>query len=130
MQIFNRPPFPGPGNFLRVVNIHVDRENLAVVQWVEARVRELCAQDQRYCDISQTVVAVIGRAVGVKGDQRVFGYMVGIRGVITKDFMTAEGVAFEPNFQKKMSQKLCEHPLVVQVGFFPTDKPPGTTEFE
>lgn len=128
--IFNRPPFPGPGNFLRVVNIPVDRDNLAAVQWAEARVREMTSSDSHYCNMSQVVVAVIGRAVGVKGDNRAFGYMIGVRGVRTKDFMTAEGVAFEPDFQKKVLQKLCEHPSIVQVGFFPTDKPPGTTEFE
>ncbi len=129
-HVFNRPPFPGPGNFLRVVNIPVDRENLAAVQWAEARVREMASQDPRYCNMSQVVVAVIGRAVGVKGDARVFGYMIGVRGVRTKDFMTADGVAFDPEFQKQVSQKLCEYPTIVQVGFFPTDKPPGTTEFE
>lgn len=129
-DVFNRPPFPGPGNFLRVVNIPVTENALAAVQWAEARVREMAAKDPRYCNMSQVVVAIIGRAVGVKGDDRVFGYMVGVRGVRTKDFMTAEGVAFEPNFQKQVSQKLCEYPSIVQVGFFPTDKPPGTTEFE
>lgn len=129
-DVFNRPPFPGPGNFLRVVNIPVTREALSAVQWAEARVRDMASQDPRYCNMSQVVVAVVGRAVGVKGDNRAFGYMIAVRGVRTKDFMTAEGVAFEPNFQKWVSQKLCEHPAIVQVGFFPTDKPPGTTEFE
>lgn len=129
-EIFARSPFPGPGNFLRVVNIPVDRKNLAAVQWAEARVRELASADKRYRDISQIVVAVVGRAVGVKGDGRVFGYMVGVRGVRTKDFMTAEGVAFAEDFQKLVCKKLGEYPSIVQAGFFPMNKPPGTTEFE
>lgn len=130
LHIFERPPFPGPGNFLRVVNIPVSHEVLGTVQWAESRVREACSKDPRYCNLSQVVVAVIGRAVGVKGDSRSYGYMVGVRGVRTKDFMTAEGVCFEPNFQESLSKRLCEHPKIVQVGFFPTNKPPGTTEFE
>lgn len=130
LHIFGRPPFPGPGNFLRVVNIPVNRKALAAVQWAEARVRELCASDPRYHNLSQVVVAVIGRAVGVKGDGRVYGYMVGVRAVRTKDFMTAEGVAFEPEFQHLITKKLCERQDIVQVGFFPANKPPGTTEFE
>jgi GMP synthase (glutamine-hydrolysing) len=130
LEIFNRPPFPGPGNFIRVVNIPTTREALAVVQWAEARVRELANANKKYRLVSQLVVATVGRAVGVKGDQRVFGYIIAVRGVRTLDFMTAEGVAFEPDFQKLVSKKLGEHALIVQVGFFPTDKPPGTTEFE
>jgi GMP synthase (glutamine-hydrolysing) len=130
LHIFNRRPFPGPGNFLRVVGLPVDRGNLAVVGWAEARVRELADADLRYQNVAQIVVAVLGKSVGVKGDKRVFGYTIGVRGVLTKDFMTAEGVAFEPDFQKLVAKKLGEHPKIVQVGFFPIDKPPGTTEFE
>ncbi|MBX4192215.1 7-cyano-7-deazaguanine synthase [Candidatus Parcubacteria bacterium] len=129
-DIFNRPPFPGPGNFLRVVGIPITREVLSVVQWAEARTQAIVGVDPRYRTMSQLVVAALGRSVGVKGDGRVFGYTIGIRGVRTKDFMTAEGVEFEPDFQRVVKKKLGEHPLITQVGFFPIDKPPGTTEFE
>jgi len=128
-SVFDRPPFPGPGNFLRVVNIPATRENLSVVQWAEARTREIL-KESTYHGISQLVVAVLGRATGVKGDGPVYGYIIGVRGVRTKDFMTAEGVEFDPETQCTIKTKLGEHPLITQVGFFPMDKPPGTTEFE
>lgn len=129
-SVFNRPPFPGPGNFIRVVNVPVTRETLAVVQWAEARVREVLAKSPTYRDISQLVVAVVGRATGVKGDAPVYGYIVAVRAVRTIDFMTVEGVEFSQKIQREIKVKLGEHPLITQAGFFPIDKPPATTEFE
>ena len=128
-SVFNRQPFPGPGNFLRVL-VPVTREALSVTAWSEARVREMLSHSRTYRDVSQTPVAVLGRATGVKGDSPIYGYIVGVRSIRTKDFMTAEGVEFSPSMQRKIKVLLGEHPLITQVGFFPMDKPPGTTEFE
>ncbi|MDO8518085.1 MAG: gamma-glutamyl-gamma-aminobutyrate hydrolase family protein [bacterium] len=129
-SVSNRPPFPGPGNFLRVVGITVTREALSVVQWAEARTREVLKRSRVYRDISQLVVATLGRATGVKGDAPVYGYIIAVRGVRTRDFMTVAGVEFSQQMQRKLKKLLGEHPLITQVGFFPMDKPPGTTEFE
>jgi GMP synthase (glutamine-hydrolysing) len=129
-SVFNRPPFPGPGNFLRVVTLPVSREALSVVQWAEARVRETLSRSRTYRDVAQLVVAALGKAPGVKGDGPIYGYIIGVRAVRTKDFMTVEGVEFSPSMQRKLKVLLGEHPLVTQVGFFSMDKPPGTTEFE
>jgi GMP synthase (glutamine-hydrolysing) len=48
-----------------------------------------------YDKISQAYTAVDpGRAVGVMGDQRQFGYAIILRAVTTQDFMTAEACEY------------------------------------
>jgi GMP synthase (glutamine-hydrolysing) len=132
VEMFSRPPFPGPGNFIRITDTPVTREALQVVQWAEARTRELVAASEKYRDVAQLVVAVLGgpRTPGIKGDMPVRGYKIGIRAVRTANFMTVEGVTFDEDFQAKAKKILGEHPRIVHIGFFPMDKPPATTEFE
>jgi len=130
-SVCDRQPFPGPGLFLRVIGIPATPEKLDLVRWADARVREILVRHGVYDQISQLVVAYFGvNVVGIKGDARVYGGTIAVRAIKTLDFMTAQGVHFSDNIEKEICATLTRHSEIVQVGFYPADKPPATTEFE
>ena len=130
-SVSERKPFPGPGLLVRIVGKPVTVELLELVRWADAQVRAILTKHKVDADISQLVVAYLGvDTVGVKGDGRVYRGIIAVRGIRTTDFMTGEGVTFAPKIQKEIAVAITKHPLVVHVGFFPTDKPPATIEFE
>jgi len=130
-SVFARQPFPGPGNFVRIVGAPVTKERLALVSWAYARVEEILQKHGLYDTYSQTVVALLGvNIVGVKGDGRVYGPIILVRAVKTIDFMTAEGVWFPEETAKEICATLTKHKEIVGVVFDPVDKPPRTTEAE
>jgi GMP synthase (glutamine-hydrolysing) len=130
-SVSKRKPFPGPGLLVRIVGVPVMPELLDLVRWADARTQEVLQKYKMLEQVSQLVVAYLGvNTVGVKGDGRVYRGIIAVRAIHTSDFMTAEGIAFASEIQKEISEVITKHPLVVHVGFFPTDKPPATTEFE
>ncbi|MEK7109160.1 MAG: gamma-glutamyl-gamma-aminobutyrate hydrolase family protein [Patescibacteria group bacterium] len=135
-SVWARQPFPGPGLFIRIIGTPVTHELLACVRWADARVREVLQQDPALWEhISQLVVAYSGlNTVGQKGDGRVYTGSIMVRAVHTLDFMTAEGIEFDIPVQRAIKKAMTLHPehsrQIVHTMFVPTDKPPGTTEFE
>jgi GMP synthase (glutamine-hydrolysing) len=131
-SVFSRKPFPGPGKFLRVIGTSVTHPLLDCIGWADDEVKKILREDQKlWDDISQLVVGYWGvNTVGQKGDGRKYSGSIAYRGVKTTDYMTAEGIAFEPAIQKALSSVLTAHPLVIHAVCVPTDKPPGTIEFE
>ncbi len=130
-SICNRQPFPGPGGFIRVNGIPATQANLAIWCWAQARVEEILKHHGVYYTLSQVVVGLNGvKTVGVKGDDRVYGYSIVVRAVQTVDFMTARGVHFDEAIEDEIATVLTRHRDIVRVYFDPTNKPPGTTEFE
>jgi len=130
-QIVNRQPFPGPGLNLRVVGIPSTREKMAVVRWADAKVTSILKKHKLMGKISQLVVALLGvPVVGIKGDGRTYKYIIAVRGVVSNDFMTCEGFQIPKKVRAEITSEITKHPEVVHVGFFETNKPPATTEFE
>jgi len=130
-SVSNRQPFPGPGLFLRVVGVSATPDNLDLVRWADARVREILVRCGIWSELSQLVVAYIGvNTVGVKGDARVYGGAIVVRAIKTIDFMTADGVHFSDAVEDEISAVLTRHPEIVRVWYDPTKKPPATTEME
>lgn len=130
-SICDRQPFPGPGNFLRVNGIPATQHNLQIVQWAEARVREILVRRGLYASISQLVVSLNGvRTVGVKGDKRVYAYPIVVRAIETSDFMTAKGIRLPADAKDEIEAMLTRHSEIVCVYYNETDKPPATTEPE
>jgi GMP synthase PP-ATPase subunit len=69
------------------------------------------------------------KAVGVMGDQRVYGQIVILRAVESSDFMTADWFPFDAKFLKNVSTRIVnELDCVSRVLFDVTSKPPGTIE--
>ena len=82
-------------------------------------------------EISQLIVALLGiNSVGVKGDERVYGHSLAVRGVQTADFMTLTGYHFSEEVINEIISALTKHRGIVRVFFDMTPKPPATTEFE
>ena len=130
-SVVNRQPFPGPGLLIRFVGGIPTPENLNLVRFADARTREVLEATGEYDKVSQLVVAIPAlRITGVKGDRRAYGYSVMIRAVESSDFMTARGYRFPAETQERLEQVLTTHPDIVAVSYWPTSKPPQTTEFE
>ena len=124
--IAERMPFPGPGLAVRVIG-EVTEEKLAVA-------REACHVVEEELDEYepwQALAAVIGKATGVKGDNRVHGWIVAVRSVESRDGMTARAQEIDwETLQRIQSRITGENPNVARVVYDVTHKPPATIEYE
>ncbi|MEZ3144057.1 glutamine-hydrolyzing GMP synthase [Halobaculum sp. MBLA0143] len=124
--VSERMPFPGPGLAVRVLG-EVTEEKLAVA-------REAChvVEDETADhDPWQAFAAVIGKGTGVKGDNRVHGWIVSVRSVESRDGMTAraQDLPWE-TLQRIQSRITGSNENVARVVYDVTHKPPATIEYE
>lgn len=126
-----RHPFPGPGLAIRVLE-EVTEEKLALGRQADHIFIEEIRKAGLYDKISQAYAAISpAKAVGVQGDQRVYGYLAVLRAVETTDFMTADVYFFEKAFLKRVSSRITnEIQGITRVAYDLTSKPPGTIEME
>ncbi|MFC5972500.1 glutamine-hydrolyzing GMP synthase [Halomarina salina] len=124
--VAERMPFPGPGLAVRIVGevteekVEVARESCHVVE------EELEAYEPW-----QAFAAVIGKATGVKGDNRVHGWVVSVRSVESRDGMTARAQELDwETLQRIQSRITGQLPNVARVVYDVTHKPPATIEYE
>jgi len=124
--ISERMPFPGPGLAVRVIGeatpekVEVAREATAVVE-----------EELEEYDPWQAFAAVLGKATGVKGDNRVHGYVVAVRSVESRDGMTARAQELEwETLQRLQSRIAGTIDNVSRVVYDVTHKPPATIEYE
>ena len=124
--VAERMPFPGPGLAVRVVG-EVTEEKLEVA-------REAChvVEDELEAyDPWQALAAVIGKATGVKGDNRVHGWVVSVRSVDSRDGMTARAQEIDwETLQRIQSRITGANENVARVVYDVTHKPPATIEYE
>jgi GMP synthase (glutamine-hydrolysing) len=124
--ISERMPFPGPGLAVRIVG-EVTEEKLAVVREATAVVEAELAE----YDPWQAFAAVLGKATGVKGDNRVHGWVVAVRSVESRDGMTARAQPVDwETLQRIQSRVTGTLPSVARVVYDVTHKPPATIEYE
>ena len=129
--IHERNPFPGPGLYLRIVGTMVTKERIELVRQADKTVTDIVKKYGIEKEISQLIVALLGiNSVGVKGDERVYGYSLAVRAVQTIDFMTAKGYYFKEEIVNEINNELTKHKDIVRVFYDMTPKPPSTTEFE
>ena len=121
-----RMPFPGPGLAVRIVG-EVTAEKLDVAREANHVVEEELADHDPW----QAFAAVLGKATGVKGDNRVHGWVVAVRSVESRDGMTAraQDVDWE-TLQRIQSRITGENASVARVLYDVTHKPPATIEYE
>lgn len=125
-KISERMPFPGPGLSVRIVG-EVTQDKLDVVRKANTIVEEELVQFSPW----QAFAAILGKATGVKGDNRVYGYVVAVRAVSSQDAMTADAMELPWEALKRISDRITEKiPTVSRVVYDLTSKPPGTIEFE
>ncbi|WP_049987172.1 glutamine-hydrolyzing GMP synthase [Halobellus rufus] len=124
--ISERMPFPGPGLAIRVVG-EVTREKVAVAREACHIVEEETAEHDPW----QAFAAVVGKATGVKGDNRVHGWIVSVRSVESRDGMTARAQELPwETLQRIQSRITGENENVARVVYDVTHKPPATIEYE
>jgi GMP synthase (glutamine-hydrolysing) len=119
-------PFPGPGLAVRIIG-EVTEEKLDVAREACHVVEEEVADHDPW----QAFAAVIGKATGVKGDNRVHGWVVAVRSVESRDGMTAraQDLPWE-TLQRIQSRITGENDDVARVVYDVTHKPPATIEYE
>ncbi|MCU4740864.1 glutamine-hydrolyzing GMP synthase [Natronoglomus mannanivorans] len=124
--VAERMPFPGPGLAVRVIG-EVTDEKLEVA-------REAChvVEDElEEYEPWQALAAVIGKATGVKGDNRVHGWVVSVRSVESRDGMTARAQEIDwETLQRIQSRITGANDNVARVVYDVTHKPPATIEYE
>jgi GMP synthase (glutamine-hydrolysing) len=124
--VAERMPFPGPGLAVRIIG-EVTAEKLAVAREANHVVEEELAEYEPW----QALAAVIGKATGVKGDNRVHGWVVSVRSVESRDGMTARAQEIDwETLQRIQSRITGAHENVARVVYDVTHKPPATIEYE
>jgi GMP synthase (glutamine-hydrolysing) len=124
--VSERMPFPGPGLAVRILG-EVTEEKLGVAREANHVVEEELADHDPW----QALAAVIGKATGVKGDNRVHGWVVAVRSVESRDGMTARAQNVDwDTLQRIQSRITGENETVSRVVYDVTHKPPATIEYE
>ncbi len=126
-EISERMPFPGPGLLVRVVG-EVTEEKLEIARKATRIVEEEFAGLGAF----QAFAAVLeGRATGIVGGERRYGYMVAVRAVRSEDALTAEPLEVPFELLRRVAERITrEVPGVVRVLYEVTGKPPATIEYE
>ncbi len=126
-EIQYRMPFPGPGLAVRVLG-EVTREKVAVIReanWIVED--ELVGRYRPW----QCFAALVGLGTGVKGDNRIHGWIVAVRAVNSRDGMTADPINIPFDHMLKIGSRItADIPSVARVVYDITAKPPATIEYE
>jgi GMP synthase (glutamine-hydrolysing) len=126
-EIQHRMPFPGPGLAVRVLG-EVTEEKIGVIReanWIVED--ELVEQYHPW----QCFAALLGLGTGVKGDNRIHGWIVVIRAVNSRDGMTADPMDIPFSELTRIGSRICaDIPRVARVVYDITPKPPATIEYE
>ena len=126
-EIQHRMPFPGPGLAVRVMG-EVTREKVAVIREANWIVEDELVEKYRPW---QCFAALLGLGTGVKGDNRIHGWIVAVRAVNSRDGMTADPVNIPFDHLTRIGSRIAaDIPSVARVVYDITAKPPATIEYE
>ena len=130
-EIVHRHPFPGPGLAIRILS-DITVEKLDILRDADFIYISELKKRNLYDEIWQAFSVLLPvRSVGVTGDAREYGYVLGLRAVVSRDGMTADVYDFPTKDLLEISAKITN--TVKQVGRVVYDissKPPATIEWE
>jgi GMP synthase (glutamine-hydrolysing) len=128
-ELLKRHPFPGPGLAVRIIG-EVTPEKIRI-----CKAASMIAEDELkaagwYDKVWQAYAAVgDDRAVGVLGDERVYGHIVMVRVVESMDAMTADWSRLPHELIEKISNRITnEVEGATWVTYAVSSKPPATIE--
>ena len=133
-----RHPFPGPGLGVRILG-EVKKEYADLLRRADAIfIEELHnftdeASGKSWYDLTSQAFTVFlpVKSVGVMGDGRTYEYVVALRAVQTRDFMTADWAELPYPLLKKVSSRIINEVRGInRVTFDVSSKPPATIEWE
>ncbi len=128
-ELLTRHPFPGPGLAVRIIG-EVTDEKIRITKAASKIVEDVLTEDNIYNKVWQAY-AMVGddKAVGILGDERIYGYIVTIRIVESIDAMTADWVRIPYDTLEKISSKITNDvENVTWVTYAISSKPPSTIE--
>ncbi len=130
-QMVWRHPFPGPGLGVRILG-EVREEYCEILRQADAIYIEELYASGHYDKISQAFAVFLPvKSVGVMGDGRTYEYVVALRAVETKDFMTAGWYPMPYEDLARISSRIInEVKGINRVTYDISSKPPATIEWE
>jgi GMP synthase (glutamine-hydrolysing) len=130
-QMVWRHPFPGPGLGVRILG-EVKKEYAEILCKADAIFIEELYSSGHYHKISQAFAVFLPvKSVGVMGDGRTYEYVIALRAVETKDFMTASWYPLPYEDLARISGRIInEVKGVNRVVYDISSKPPATIEWE
>jgi len=130
-DIVMQQPFPGPGFAVRIRG-EVTEERLKQVIAADSIVVEELTNAGLYASLFQCFAIMTGAfSTAVKGDERAFAEVVGIRAYESNDVMTSQWAHLPHEVLGKISSRIVnEVPNVSRVVYDITTKPPATMEWE
>lgn len=126
-----RHPFPGPGLSIRILG-EVTPQKLDILRRADDIFISGLRDWNLYDQVSQAAAILTPvQSVGVIGDERSYGYVLGLRAVSTLDFMTADWARLPLDFLDEIARAITRKvPEVGRVVYDITSKPPATIEWE
>ena len=130
-QMVWRHPFPGPGLGVRILG-EVKKEYAEILRQADAIYIEELYKSGYYDKISQAFAVFMPvKSVGVMGDGRTYEYVIALRAVETKDFMTADWTKLPYDLLGRISSRIINEVRGVnRVAYDISSKPPSTIEWE
>jgi len=130
-EMVYRHPFPGPGLGVRILG-EVQKEFADMLRLADSIFIEELRINNLYDKVSQAFAVFLPiRSVGVKGDARVYEYVIALRAVETVDFMTARWAHLPYSFLEHVSSRIInETGGISRVTYDISSKPPATIEWE
>lgn len=128
-ELLKRHPFPGPGLAVRIIG-EVTPEKTRICKAASKIVEDELKAAGWYDKVWQAYAAVgDDRAVGVLGDERVYGHIVMVRVVESVDAMTADWSRLPHELIEKISNRITnEVEGATWVTYAVSSKPPATIE--
>ena len=128
-DLLKRHPFPGPGLAVRIIG-EITPEKTRICKHASKIVEDELKAARWYDKVWQAYAAVgDDRAVGVLGDERVYGHVVMVRVVESVDAMTADWSRLQYELIERISNRITnEVDGATWVTYAVSSKPPATIE--
>ncbi len=130
-ELIHRQPFPGPGLAIRIIG-EVTSKRIKILQEADHIVLDEVRKAGLYYKLWQIFAVFLPvKSVGVMGDKRTYENVIAVRGVTSKDAMTADWAYLPEDLLRRISNRIInEVKGINRVVYDISSKPPGTIEWE